>query len=565
MAAVFLRSQDAREREKEKILRLYAEREIRKVDKSKKKPHYPDGCAKNAPQLRAKAARRGNEAALALVAELAAVDEPIGVKTCTVSTTAGRKKLSVSLDELIMDRADMERDNLESRDLGGYLPLDNPMIVHVRNKNRNTSLGILAPLPNEIVDNILLVADIQTLTTLRGVNTYVRNLISDMPQYKEVYEHGVSALRAMLASGSARYHSIRKLHTTLRSFNCSHCMEYRDEDDKHIEYGNQLYLPTCERYCFDCSGWMFKNQESIITEEKAVEFLGAIDETIFENLPYIVYRQSMYPRDKTLEFDIDPFKEKRVYMQKEVSEAVARQFGPAYLDNTLFNVYRREVSRPLAQRRKDHAFRQQLQKTGGHLRWFDRVSQYFFVGLPALENPRLGLSDWGSVCKGCYATRFERDIWHPYSDDPEPAPLLSSSQMLEHLNSCMYAEELQKATLNPTHKKHEFYTLIVRERYPSESWREGLYNRYIPPFHHEWDDDVDDPEDESDMEGVPNNAGQANNLPEFPQAVLDDLSVFDLNDPQAALPNGLPPQVNPAEFDLIGTLVGQWLDPNNII
>src|SRR5690606_8256231 len=256
------------------------------------------------------------------------------------------------------------------------------------------------------------------LTTLRSVNTYIRNLISDMPEYKDVYEYGINALRAMLATGAARYHSIRKLHSQLRSFGCSHCLEYRGCSDRHIECGNQLYLPTCERYCYDCSDWLWKNRESIINEENAIKYLGAIDSTTLEGLPYIIYRHGMLPRVKTTAFNVKALKGERIYMQKEVMEAVTRRFGPEHTANTYLSAYIRELARPIPHCYRDNDFRLQLQKTACAMRWLDRASQFFFVGLPALENPCLGLADWGSVCKGCFTTRFERDIWNPYCEDP---------------------------------------------------------------------------------------------------------------------------------------------------
>ncbi|RPA87195.1 hypothetical protein BJ508DRAFT_372288 [Ascobolus immersus RN42] len=535
MEAVFLRSFDAREREKKEIFRLYAGRELRKkLQEQQKSPEFGaslekiDKFDKQDPD----AHKQSYDAVQSLVAEVTAIDKPVGERICWLPGPNGKKhEVKVSLNDLIMDRADMEQDALDPTDFAKHIPLDNELFIPVRNANREASWGILASFPNEIIDNFLLVADIQTLTTLRGVNTHIRNWISETPEYRDVYEHGIGALRAMLATGAARYHSIRKLHSQLRSFACSHCLEYREPNDSHIECGNLLYLHTCERYCYDCCDWLWKNRESVVNEEKALEYLGIVDSATLEGLPYITYRSGMVPRDASQNFEVCNLRGQKFYMQKEVTEAVVRRFGQQHMDETLLNIYVRELARPFPHRDRNEAFRTLLQTTGCSMRWLDRASQFFFVGLPAVQNPRLGLADWGSVCKGCFSTRFERDIWHPNCVDPEPAPLLASSDMLKHLETCRFAAELRRATMDPSHEKHVFYSIIVREKYPSEPWRKGFYQEYLPSFHHEWDDDVDDSEEEDDIDDVPDDIGQANDIPEFPQAVLDNFALLLVEDP----------------------------------
>jgi hypothetical protein len=111
----------------------------------------------------------------------------------------------------------------------------------------NASLGKLDGLPIELLHNIFAMLDLQSLsritqTCLRGIVT-----VQALPGYRDLIRHAPQAVAALGKTRLLGCHSTSELHAALRSTNCS----------SYGEYGPFLFMPTCERCCYEC---LWRNQ-----------------------------------------------------------------------------------------------------------------------------------------------------------------------------------------------------------------------------------------------------------------------------------------------------------------
>lgn len=103
------------------------------------------------------------------------------------------------------------------------------------------SVGQLDRLPAEILIQILLYADIPSLTGFRRVNRRAMELVDSVPQYAAIVKHCPDVIRAILSIQADAF-DCNTLYTTLTTTRCSTC----------DRFGNHLYLITCRRVCYFC-------------------------------------------------------------------------------------------------------------------------------------------------------------------------------------------------------------------------------------------------------------------------------------------------------------------------
>jgi hypothetical protein len=108
------------------------------------------------------------------------------------------------------------------------------------------SSGFFDHVPVEILELILLQLDYATLGRLCGLNTKVEAFIKNRPWYKLVLEYCHGPLRAMVKTKLLHIHSAEALH---KAFSNPHCSALRCSN-----LSDNLFLPTCRRYCFSCLG-----------------------------------------------------------------------------------------------------------------------------------------------------------------------------------------------------------------------------------------------------------------------------------------------------------------------
>ncbi|EFE43520.1 hypothetical protein TRV_01711, partial [Trichophyton verrucosum HKI 0517] len=105
-----------------------------------------------------------------------------------------------------------------------------------------SSMGYLDCLPLEILQAILNLLDFQALSRLSCTSHRARRAVEYLPAYRELMEHAPDTLTALGKSCLITAHSAAKLRAALRTESCVWCGEY----------GPFLFLPTCERCCYEC-------------------------------------------------------------------------------------------------------------------------------------------------------------------------------------------------------------------------------------------------------------------------------------------------------------------------
>nr|CEG04634.1 unnamed protein product [Fusarium clavum] len=100
----------------------------------------------------------------------------------------------------------------------------------------------LFKLPPEIISCILLELDIASLRWFSQSNRQARHVTTELPQYRQVVQHGPEAIKAIVQAGLSDCFSYRELHRALIQEQCSLCGKF----------GGFLFLLTCTRCCFAC-------------------------------------------------------------------------------------------------------------------------------------------------------------------------------------------------------------------------------------------------------------------------------------------------------------------------
>ena len=126
---------------------------------------------------------------------------------------------------------------LSDLDLERTCPLDNSRIYAAPKHD----LGQLDLLPLEILQATLVQVDLRTLTGLRRVNRRARQVISSIPDYRNIVNHSPTTLRACLSIETAKFTTPEGLWNILTTATCS-CGRL----------GSYISLLTFQRLCFRC-------------------------------------------------------------------------------------------------------------------------------------------------------------------------------------------------------------------------------------------------------------------------------------------------------------------------
>ena len=154
---------------------------------------------------------------------------------CLCETMASR---SLEAAELISRFSHRPRDLLESMIRIAYPPKPSS----VRRNAPCSPIGILDRLPPELLLAVLNLLDFQTIARLACVSHHVKKAVESLPAYRELMYHAPEALAALSQTGLIGLFSAASLRAALRSERCCTCREY----------GAYLFLPTCERCCWEC-------------------------------------------------------------------------------------------------------------------------------------------------------------------------------------------------------------------------------------------------------------------------------------------------------------------------
>ncbi|ROT38450.1 hypothetical protein SODALDRAFT_333027 [Sodiomyces alkalinus F11] len=112
----------------------------------------------------------------------------------------------------------------------------------IRRDSACSSLGSLDILPAELLLLTCNLLDFQSLSRVSRDSVKGKEVVEALPAYRDVIDHAPEVLTALGKTQLLRYHSAPLLRQTLRSGTCASCSDF----------GGFLFLPTCERVCFEC-------------------------------------------------------------------------------------------------------------------------------------------------------------------------------------------------------------------------------------------------------------------------------------------------------------------------
>lgn len=125
------------------------------------------------------------------------------------------------------------------------------MITIVPNRIQSTVLprtlaslpmGYLDTLPIELLHMIFNSSDFQSLSRLTQVCLQAKLMVESLLSYRRLMKHASTALNALSRTRLIKFHAAATLHAALLSDKCVSCQNF----------AAFLFLPTCERCCYDC-------------------------------------------------------------------------------------------------------------------------------------------------------------------------------------------------------------------------------------------------------------------------------------------------------------------------
>ncbi|KAI1325363.1 hypothetical protein F5Y16DRAFT_423115 [Xylariaceae sp. FL0255] len=107
----------------------------------------------------------------------------------------------------------------------------------------SSSIGIFNRLPIELFWDILGHLDFRSLSRFSQVSLAAHKAIVALPQFHEMMTHAPDVLTALSKTYLITCHSSSLIRKVLYSQTCVSCL---------CTFGGFLFLPTCERVCFEC-------------------------------------------------------------------------------------------------------------------------------------------------------------------------------------------------------------------------------------------------------------------------------------------------------------------------
>ncbi|EWY85600.1 hypothetical protein FOYG_12741 [Fusarium oxysporum NRRL 32931] len=110
-----------------------------------------------------------------------------------------------------------------------------------------SSLGQLDTLPAELLHITLNLLDFQSLSRVSRVSLRGKRVVENFLPYQQVIQHAPKVPTALIKTNLVGYYPASEVYRILKSYRCVSCSDF----------GAFLYLPTCERVCFEC---LFQNR-----------------------------------------------------------------------------------------------------------------------------------------------------------------------------------------------------------------------------------------------------------------------------------------------------------------
>lgn len=131
------------------------------------------------------------------------------------------------------------------RRLNTYMIRRQPRIVPHQpftSSSNRPSTGSLQKLPTELILQVLSCLDLKSLTYMRKVDFWTKDLVDALPAYGQLLKCAAKAVQALADTRLIASFAVSTLHDALRSVTCVGCGDF----------GPFLFLPLGKRCCFNC-------------------------------------------------------------------------------------------------------------------------------------------------------------------------------------------------------------------------------------------------------------------------------------------------------------------------
>lgn len=139
----------------------------------------------------------------------------------------------------------------------------------------SSSIGSLDTLPTELLHKIFNSLDFRSLSRFLRVCHRAKIVIELLPSYLRIMKHASTTLAALTRTELITYHTAATLHAALLAEKCVCCQKY----------GAYLFLPTCERCCYQC---LHKDNYLRVISVSMAKTCYAISEEDLQQIPIML-------------------------------------------------------------------------------------------------------------------------------------------------------------------------------------------------------------------------------------------------------------------------------------
>ncbi|KAJ4325813.1 hypothetical protein N0V84_003362 [Fusarium piperis] len=288
-----------------------------------------------------------------------------------------------------------------------------PQVKRIPPKSPMQPLGLLDTLPPEILLYILEYLDFQSIYRLSLVCLRGKLVVESMRAYQHMRTYAGDALVALGKTGLLRYHSAALLLQTLRSSQCASC----------FDFGGFLFLPTCERVCFEC---LHQNQGLHMTTLNTAKKCFDLTDRQLKSIPTLFSIPGTY----NVRYPISRKRVLRLVCVKQAKQLALQIHGsPESVAKIIPKAPPRGIETNEAETKEYWTLRgfheAPLDPPGRDLSQLPRPEKEVddeFGGMAAIRMPYLGKKglDPGRLCRGCQI------LLHFHEEGRLPLPVLRS-------------------------------------------------------------------------------------------------------------------------------------------
>lgn len=268
-------------------------------------------------------------------------------------------------------------------------------------------LGNMDVLPLELLHAIFALLDFKTLSDISRTCSRGTAVVKSLPEYHDLMHYAPLTLTALGKTQLIRHHSSATVHAALLSSDCVSCHQY----------GAFLFLPTCQRCCYNC---LHRNQSLWVTTlsvaKRCFDLSSAAVKTIpiMRSLPGKYWVGYNISRQRPIRL-VCVGTAKRLAISEDVSEAQLRQVlettrsARCLSDNRDYYMLRHLEAAPLSPPGSSFLMR------GTE----SNVPNDMYCGMASMPFPFLAARkqiEYGFWCLGCELVQRE---WHPNSPIPD--------------------------------------------------------------------------------------------------------------------------------------------------